>query len=230
VTGLWTIRFTLIALVISPLCRLAGQPKIALTRRILGVSAMAYGLAHLLLYALDQKFRWWTVAHEIALRIYLTIGFITLVAVCTLGATSTDGWIRRLGRNWKRLHQAIFAVGALGLLHFFMQSKANVSEPVLMAGLFLWLVIWRALPTRWRDRFLPLLVLAVICGIGAALIEFAWYGLATGVPAIRVLKANLSSSFGIRPAIWVAVTAGVVACLAAIRSLGLSAIIVIGRR
>src|SRR5215472_782246 len=57
VTGLWTIRFTLIALVIRPVCRLARQPKIALTRRIVGVSAMGYGLAHLLLYTLDQKFR-----------------------------------------------------------------------------------------------------------------------------------------------------------------------------
>ena len=118
----------------------------------------------------------------------------------------------------------------LGLLHFFMQSKANVSEPVVMAGFFLWLAIWRILPTRWQDGFLPLLMLAVACSLGAAVIEFAWYGLATGMPAMRVLKANLSLSFGIRPAAWVAVTGVVVACLEAIRSLAHSSKIVIGRR
>jgi sulfoxide reductase heme-binding subunit YedZ len=214
VTGLWTIRLTLITLAISPFRRLANWPRIVLTRRIFGVSAMAYALAHLLFYALDQSFRLWIVIHEIAVRIYLTIGFIAFLIVCMLGLTSTDRWMRRLGQSWKRLHQAIFAIGVLGILHFFMQSKANVSEPVIMTGYFLWLVAWRLIPIRQQDKFLPLVGLAMVCSISAALVEFAWYGLATGVPAIRVLQANLNPSFGVRPAVWVVITGLAIACLA----------------
>ena len=218
VAGLWAIRFTLIALAVSPLRRLANWPRIASTRRMFGLAAMAYALAHLLLYAWDQRFQWLIIMHEIAVRIYLTIGFAALLTVCMLGLTSTDRWIARLGRNWKRLHQAVFALGFLGIVHFFMQSKANVSEAVLIAGFFLWLSIWRGLPVRWQGQFVPLFVLAVSSGIGAAFIEFAWYGLATRVPATRVLQANLSLSFGLRPAVWVCAIGFAVAVLTSTRS------------
>jgi sulfoxide reductase heme-binding subunit YedZ len=230
VTGLWTLRLTLFALAISSLRRLANWSRLSLTRRILGVSAMAYALTHLFFYALDQQFGVWIMVHEIAIGIYLTIGFITFLIVCMLGLTSTDKWIRRLGQSWKRLHQAIFAIGVLGILHYFMQSKANVSEPVMMAGYFLWLVIWPLIPIRLQDKFLPLVALATACGTGAALIEFAWYGLATGVPAVRVLQANLHPSFGVRPAIWVTATGLVVAFLMGVKPLAFRARVVINGR
>jgi sulfoxide reductase heme-binding subunit YedZ len=221
-TGLWTLRFVLVTLAISPLRQLAGWPRVSLVRRMLGVTGMAYAVAHLLLYTLDQKFRWLVVVHEIAVRIYLTIGFVTLLVVCVLGLTSSDWWMKRLGRDWRRLHQAIFVVGVLGILHFFMQSKANVSEAVLMAGYLLWLSIWRTFPITSRATFPALFLLALSCGVGAALIEFAWYALATGVPAMRVLQPNMHLSHGVRPAVWVVFTGLIVATLAGSRPLAIS--------
>jgi sulfoxide reductase heme-binding subunit YedZ len=152
-TGLWSIRFVLLTLAISPLRRLTDWPRVTLLRRMFGLAAMAYAVAHVTLFAVDQKFQVIVVAREIALRIYLTIGFVTVLGVCILGVTSTDGWMRKLGRNWTRLHRIVFGVGMLGILHFFMQSKANVSEAALMAGLFLWLGLWRASPTKWQSSF-----------------------------------------------------------------------------
>jgi sulfoxide reductase heme-binding subunit YedZ len=218
-TGLWTIWFVLITLAISPLRRRADWPKVTLLRRMVGLTAMAYAVAHLTLFVLDQKFQLTIVVREIALRIYLTIGFVTLLGVCILGLTSTDGWMRKLGGNWVRLHRMIFGLGVLGILHFFMQSKANVSEAAIMAGFFLWLGLWRVFPARYRGNFLALLALTVLSVAGTACLEFAWYAVATNVPAMRVFKANLSFSFGFRPAMWVGLTALAVASLVGTRQL-----------
>ena len=121
-----------------------------------------------------------------------------------LGATSTDGWMRRLGRRWKRLHRAIYGIGVVALLHYFIQSKSNVSEPVFMTGLFVWLMLWRALPMGWQRSPIAQLGLTVVAAFAAVGIEFGWYGLATGINPWRVLAANETLSYGLRPAHYVA--------------------------
>jgi hypothetical protein len=109
-------------------------------------------------------------------RIYLAIGFATLLGVCVFGWTSTDGWMRKLGRNWKRLHRIIFGLGAFAIVHFFMQARANVSEAVLMSGRFIWLILWRALPSARQPHFLTSLGLVPACVIGSALEQEAVAG------------------------------------------------------
>ncbi len=90
--GFWTIRFLLIALAITPMRRLADWPDIVLVRRMVGVTAMAYGLAHLTLYAIDENGRLVFVASEIVHRVYLTIGFVTLSFLVLLGI-DLDRWL-----------------------------------------------------------------------------------------------------------------------------------------
>ena len=102
---------------------------------------------------MDHNYRLGFAASEIALRFYLTIGFTVLLGLVVLGVTSTDGWARRLGRRWKRLHRVIYVLGAIALLHYFIQSKSNVSEPAFFSGLFVWLLLWRALPMPWQRIF-----------------------------------------------------------------------------
>ena len=115
-----------------------------------------------------------------------------------LGATSTDGWTRRLGRGWKRLHRAIYWLGVVALLHYFIQSKSNVSEPVFVAGLFVWLMLWRLLPMGWQRSPIAQLALTVVAAFAAVGIEFGWYGLTTGINPWRVLAASETLSY--RPA------------------------------
>ncbi len=212
-TGLWAIRFLLISLAITPGARMLNWPGLLLVRRMVGLTALAYGVAHLCLYVVDQKFALGTVITEILLRFYLTIGFVALLGFAALGVTSTNAMIRRMGRGWKRLHRLVYGLVALGALHFFIQSKANVSEPVFVAGLYAWLMLWRLLPATWQRSVFIYPALAVAGGLATAGIEFAWYALATRVNAWRVLTANESISFGLRPAHWVFVAGLVVLAL-----------------
>jgi sulfoxide reductase heme-binding subunit YedZ len=224
-TGLWAIRFLLISLAITPLSRALDLPALLLVRRNVGVAAACYATVHLLLYIVDQNFKILTVISEIALRFYLTIGFIALLVLLALAITSTDGWIKKLGRNWKRLHRLAYPVGVVALLHFYIQSKLNVSEPVLFSGLFVWLMAWRALPETWRRmQSIPRIALlysglAILSGLATAALEFAWYGLATKVNPWRVLFANQTIDRGLRPAHWVFVIAASLVVVFVVRRL-----------
>lgn len=207
--GLWTIRLLLVSLAITPFARALDLPSLLLVRRNVGVAAACYAVAHLSLYVVDQNFKLLTVVGEIALRFYLTIGFVALLVLLALAVTSTDAWVKKLGRNWKRLHRLAYPVGAVALLHFYIQSKLNVSEPVFVSGLFVWLMVWRAVPEAWRRKqgvgITAALYsgLAVVSGLATAGLEFAWYGLATKVNPWRVIAANESIAHSLRPAHWV---------------------------
>jgi methionine sulfoxide reductase heme-binding subunit len=216
-TGLWAIRCFIIALAITPFARALDWPGLLLVRRNVGVAAACYAVAHLSLYIVDQNFKLGTVVSEIALRLYLTIGFITLLVLLALAITSTDAWVKKLGRNWKRLHRLSYPFAAVALLHYHIQSKLNVSEPVFVSGLFVWLMAWRALPETWRrDQRLSVTAavyagLAVVSGLATAVLEFGWYGLTTRVNPWRVIAANETIARGLRPAHWVfVVTAGLI--------------------
>ena len=141
--GDWTIRFLLIALAVTPARAVFDWQRVLLLRRMLGVTAACYAVSHLFLYCVDEKFNLAIVVSEIVLRFYLTIGFVVLLTLLALAITSTDGWQKRLGRNWKRLHMLVYPASALALFHYYLQSKANVTLPVLFTGFWAWLMLWR---------------------------------------------------------------------------------------
>lgn len=212
--GDWAVCFLLIGLCVTPLRKVFGWGKVLQVRRMLGLTALAYALAHLILYVAQENGNLLKVASEIVLRIYLTIGFVSLLGLVALGVTSTDGAIRRLGAaRWNRLHSLVHPITVLALVHFFLQSKIDVSEPVLMSGAYLWLVGIRLLDhTRLKgaadgrrgrgSAVLVLLGLALAAGLATAGVEAAWYGLASGVDPVRVLSANLDlTTLPPRPAV-----------------------------
>lgn len=213
-TGDWCVRFLLISLVVTPARWVLDWPRAMQVRRMLGLAALGYGLAHLALYIGNEHFRLWHVLLEIVRRPYLSIGFTALIGLAVLGWTSTDSSLRRLGREWKPLHKLVYPLTALGILHFYLQSKINVSEPVLMTGLFLFLLLWRLVPSRWRALPWPLFAIAPLAAAGAAGLEYLWYALATNLPAAEILKANFDLEFEIRPAVWVLVAGLAAAALA----------------
>src|SRR5215468_1971200 len=143
--GLWTIRFIFIALAITPLRWILQWQRLVLVRRMVGVAAFAYVLMHFGLYAVDQAFDIGKIASEIVLRIYLTIGFVALLGLAVLAATSTDGMVRRLGRRWQVLQRVVYGIALLAVIHFSMQSKLEQWEPAIMAGLYAWLMAYRLL-------------------------------------------------------------------------------------
>ena len=202
--GLWTIRFIFIALLITPLRAILQWPRLILVRRMIGVAAFAYALTHLLLYTASEAFDLAKVAGEIVLRIYLTIGFIAVLGLAALAATSTDAMVRRLGRRWQRLHRLVYAIALLAVIHYWMQSKLEVWEPTIMAGIYLWLIGYRLLArfvaVRAQVPLLWLAGLAVAAGVLTCLGEAGYFWLAYGVDPVRVVAANWSLDTGLRPA------------------------------
>ena len=203
--GLWTIRFLFIALAITPLRQILQWPRLLLVRRMVGVTAFAYAFTHLTLYTADQMFDLVKVATEILLRIYLTIGIVAVLSLAALAATSTDAMIKRLGaRRWQRLHRIVYVIALLAVVHYWMQSKLEIWEPTIMAGIYIWLMGYRLLArfvgVRGRLPLLWVAGLALIAAAVTALGEAAYFRLAYGVDPMRVLDANLSLVTGIRPA------------------------------
>ena len=144
------------------------------------------------------------VASEIALRFYLTIGFVTWLGLAALAATSTDAMIRRLGPRWKRLHSIVYGLAVLALLHFMIQAKADVSEPVMMTGFFIILMLFRALTKRGLPAWGAALAAAIVSPPLAALIEASWYALVRHIPFWEVLGANIDPDMAFRPSAYVA--------------------------
>jgi len=203
--GDWTLRFLLMALAITPAQRILRYPRLILARRTLGVAAAGYAVLHFSLYVLDQHFDLFKVASEIVLRIYLTIGALGLAGLIALASTSTDAAVSRLGSGrWHRIHRLVYGIAVLAIVHFFIQSKLDLYQPVLMAGFLIWLLAYRALYRR-NGEVTPLhLVLlaggaAAVTAIGEALIYF----FTSGVDARRILLAHFDIDMEVRPAWWV---------------------------
>ncbi len=151
--GLWALRLLLLTLAITPLRQLSGQPVFLRFRRMLGLYAFAYATLHFAAYlALDLR-GWWTlVFEEIAKRPYITVGFAAWLLLVPLAITSTRGWMRRLGRNWGRLHRAVYLIAALAVLHFWWVVKSDYREPLLYAAILAVLLGWRAWKRWWPRR------------------------------------------------------------------------------
>lgn len=226
-TGLWSVRLLLATLAITPLRLIAGWGKALAVRRMLGLAALGYAFGHLLLYIVDQKYDLVRVGIEIVLRFYLTIGFVSLAAMLALGATSFDSAIRRLGaQRWSRLHALIYPLTLLALWHGALQSKIDVSEHVVMTGLFLALMGVRLMRrVGMALEPVPLLGLVPVAMTATAGLEYLWYALATGVPADLVFAANFMPGLQPRPALGVGMlvlSLPIIALLASVKRGGLT--------
>lgn len=201
-SGEWTIRILLVSLFLTPLRRITRFSKLVQIRRQVGLAAFSYVVIHVALYSISQNLDLGRIASEIVLRIYLTIGFVAVVGLAVLAATSTKAAMRKLGAKWTKLHKLVHPIAVLGVVHFFLQSKIDVSEATLMAGLYVALMLYRFAHWRgWALRSVPtLFAVALIASLTTVGIEYAWYALATGIPADRVAAANLEWMWPLRPA------------------------------
>lgn len=142
--GWWGLVFLVASLAVTPLRRLTGWNRIIRYRRFLGLWAFAYLTSHFLTYlVLDQFFAWAFIIEDIVERPFILSGFAAWLLLIPLAATSTKGWIRRLGKRWTRLHRLVYLSAVLGLLHFYWKVKADTREPLVFALIVLVLFILR---------------------------------------------------------------------------------------
>lgn len=154
--GIGALRLLLLTLAITPLRQLGGWSALLRFRRMLGLYAFVYASLHFAVWlALDLVGDFSQVATEIARRPFITVGFLAWLLLVPLAVTSTRGWMQRLGRNWGRLHKAIYAIAALAVLHFWWIVKSDWREPALYAGILALLLgwrVWKALHRRAISR------------------------------------------------------------------------------
>lgn len=201
-SGSWAMRFIVLALAITPLRAATRWNAVIGVRRMIGLAALFYVSVHLTFYFWEQKWIWTTIAREIVLRTYLTIGFAAVLMLLALGATSHDFMVRKIGAaRWSRLHTLVYAVALLAIVHYFMQVRLKAWQPSLIAGLLVFLAatrLWR----RWRGEAgaMTLAAFAAIAGLATALIEAGFYRFAMNAPFMRVFESNLNFEWEIRPA------------------------------
>lgn len=133
-TGDWALRFLLITLALTPVKLLFGFTAPLRFRRMIGLFAFFYASLHCFIYvALEQSMSWKLIVEEVPKSPYIVVGLITYSLLIPLAVTSTSGMMRRLGKNWKRLHRSIYVIAILAVVHFFWLVKADITEPLIYA-------------------------------------------------------------------------------------------------
>ncbi len=142
--GRWSLILLLSTLAITPLRRLTGWNPLIQGRRPLGLFAFFTIVLHLLSYiGLDQFFAWSYIIEDVYKRPYVTVGTAAVLLLIPLAATSTKGWIRRLGRRWTRLHRLVYPAAILAVIHFYWKVKADERDPLIFAAILALLLLLR---------------------------------------------------------------------------------------
>ena len=142
--GNWAVYFLLITLTVTPLRRLTGWGGIVRLRRMFGLFVFFYASLHLLSYIwFDQYFDWHEIVNDIIKRPFISLGFMTFVLLIPLMLTSNKAMIIRLKANWKRLHQLVYPIAIMATVHFFLMTRADFQQPVIIALILSVLLMYR---------------------------------------------------------------------------------------
>jgi sulfoxide reductase heme-binding subunit YedZ len=215
-SGVWATAILLLALAITPMATILRWRRLLIVRRMIGVTALAYTVAHLIIYFALRLWNFAHIAHEMVTRLSLILASVATIGLIALGATSLDAAVRRMGaQGWQRLHNAIYLIAALALVHFLL-SPDIYPEQYLLSGLFFWLIVWRMFDRRGRGADArALAVLAVASGLFTALLEALWIWAYHGYPPAGTLANNFTLDLGIAPA-WQVLALGLLMAAAAL--------------
>ena len=152
-TGEWSIRFLLLALAMTPLRHLSGRMEFAQRRRMVGLFALFYASVHFLVWVIFLLgLRWGAILEEVVERPYITIGFSSFLILIVLGATSPRVMVRKLGKNWRRLHRLVYVAGVLAVIHLVWIVRTDLSEALLYGAILAGLLGWRLVFARNKAR------------------------------------------------------------------------------
>ncbi|HZJ08653.1 MAG TPA: protein-methionine-sulfoxide reductase heme-binding subunit MsrQ [Trueperaceae bacterium] len=152
-TGWWALFSLAASLAVTPLRRLFGWQWLVRYRRQLGLTTFIYASLHLATYAfLDLGLDLSHLGEDIIERPFITVGVTSWLLLLALAITSTNGWIRRLGKRWTTLHKLVYVVAGLVMLHFFWSQKADGVEQFVFLGVFIVLLGARVVYTVRKRR------------------------------------------------------------------------------
>ncbi len=134
-TGDWALNLLVLGLCMTPLARWTKRSEPIKLRRMIGLFAFFYASIHFLTWlSLDNEFSWPDLLDDLKRRRFILVGFSALVLLVPLAITSTDGWIKRLGRNWGRLHKLVYPATILACVHYYWLVKADHAWPLRYAA------------------------------------------------------------------------------------------------
>ena len=217
-SGVWATVVLLMALAVTPIIVVFRWPALIDVRRMIGVMALIYTIAHIILYFGLRSWNFERIGIETVTRLTLFVATLSTIGLIVLGATSLDAAIRRMGaKGWQRLHNTNYIISALALLHVVL-ARGTYAEQYLLCGLFVWLMLWRLLD-HYKLGTDPkaLLALAVFCCLFTAFLEAGFMWGRRGYDVIGTLHINFMfapAEIGIQPP-WQVLAFGLVFAFAA---------------
>jgi sulfoxide reductase heme-binding subunit YedZ len=144
-TGIWTLRFILLTLTITPLRKISGWAPLARFRRMIGLFAFFYGSLHFVTYIyLDQFFAFDEILKDVAKRPFITVGFATFLTMIPLALTSPNIVAKWMGgKKWRLLHRLVYFTALGGVIHYLWLVKADTQRPVFYGGVLALLLGYR---------------------------------------------------------------------------------------
>ena len=205
----------MLALAITPAATILRWSQLIVVRRMVGVTALVYTIAHIIIYFALRFWNFAAIAHEMATRSSLILATLSTLGLVALGATSFDLAIRRMGaRGWQKLHNVIYATTALALTHYLL-SPDMYPEQYLMSGIFFWLMAWRGLDRHGLGAdALALAALALVASLFTASLEAGWTWMYHDYEPWWTVTNNFSLELGVSAA-WKILVLGLLAALAA---------------
>jgi methionine sulfoxide reductase heme-binding subunit len=217
-SGVWATVILLMALAVTPAAAILRWPALTDVRRMIGVTALVYTIAHVVIYFAFRRWDFVNITTDMTTRLTLIVATLSTIGLIVLGATSVDAAVKYMGaKNWQRLHTTNYAISALAILHVLL-ARGTYTEQYVLTALFFWLMAWRVL-ARYRlgtnAKVLALLA-AASCLVAASLeAGFLWARRGFDVRDTFAVNFDLAVlDFGYPPA-WQVLALGLVLALAA---------------
>lgn len=150
-TGIQALTFLLMSLACTPLSSILGWRELTQRRKALGNYGFLYASLHLLTFlGLDYSFDLWAIWRDVGTKWYILIGLLAFLLLLPLAVTSFNYWMKRMGKNWRRLHALVYIISPLVAFHFLLAVKGdlfrlrgNLGQPLLYGGIALLLLALR---------------------------------------------------------------------------------------
>jgi methionine sulfoxide reductase heme-binding subunit len=214
-SGVWATAILLLALAVTPAMTIFRWRQLILVRRMIGVTALVYTMAHIVIYFALRFWNFGAIAREMTTRLSLILATVSTLGLIALGATSLDAAVARMGaQGWNRLHNTVYVITALAIIHYLL-SPGVFPDQYLMSGLFFWLIAWRGLNRRgYGTDARALAILAVVSALFTAVLEAGWVFAYHGYEPLGTLGNNFSLVLGVSPA-WKVLGLGLLIALVA---------------
>src|SRR6266436_5093032 len=217
-SGVWATIILLMALAVTPAATIFRWPALVDVRRMIGVTALVYTIAHMVIYFALRRWDFALIANDMTTRLTLILATLSTIGLILLGATSVDAAIRYMGaKNWQRLHTTNYVISALAILHVVL-ARGTYTAQYMLIGIFFWLMVWRVLARNGlAANAKALVMLAAASCLLAGFLEAGFLWARRGFDVLGTLGLNFTLAvldFGYPPA-WQVLAFGVLVVLAA---------------